>query len=231
MEFHLSDDLDQVPFGAAEFADNPEPRCPVVVVIDTSGSMAGEPIAELAAGIAQLQRDLADDALAAKRIELALVTFGPNVRVAQDFGPIESFGPGHLVANGQTPMGEAIVRSLELVRRRKGQYRESGIAYFRPWVLILTDGAPTDDWARAAEAVRVGEDAKAFSFYAVGVGDADMATLARIAVRTPLRLRGLAFRDLFAWLSSSLSAISRSQPGVRVLLPPPGGPSGWASTD
>ena len=44
-------EFDQVPFGAAEFADNPEPRCPCLLLLDTSGSMAGAPIAELNAGL------------------------------------------------------------------------------------------------------------------------------------------------------------------------------------
>ena len=43
--------FEQVPFGSESFADNPEPRCPCVLLLDTSGSMAGQPIRELNDGI------------------------------------------------------------------------------------------------------------------------------------------------------------------------------------
>lgn len=56
-----------------------------------------------------------------------------------------------------------------------------------------------------------------------------MDTLAQISVNEPVRLRGLAFADMFRWLSSSLSAVSRSSVGQQVTLVNPAGPAGWAS--
>ncbi len=34
-----------------EFPDNPDPRCAVVLLLDTSGSMSGQPIIELNKGL------------------------------------------------------------------------------------------------------------------------------------------------------------------------------------
>ena len=69
---------DTQPFGFADdFADNPEPRCPCVLLLDTSGSMQGDPIDQLNAGIRAFKTELMADSLALKRVEISIVTFGP----------------------------------------------------------------------------------------------------------------------------------------------------------
>ena len=225
---------EQVPFGAVEFAENPEPRCPCVLLLDTSGSMSGSPIAALTSGVALYKQDLASDSLAAKRVEVAIVAFGGSVRTLSEFTSAEAFAPPALSASGETPMGEAILRGIEMVRQRKDTYRSNGIQFYRPWVFLITDGVPTDSWHEAAAAIRKGEKEKAFTFWAVGTESANFDTLKEISSpeRPPLKLDGMKFGELFRWLSNSQQSVSRSQPGASSgvkVEDPTHGPSGWAS--
>lgn len=229
-----------------EFAENPEPRCAVVLLLDTSGSMQGQPIAELNEGLREFDKTLKGDRLASLRVEVAVVTFGGTVRAIdvrgggeaeipfdanQPFVTVDNFQPPVLEADGETPMGDAVRRALTLLRERKDIYKQNGIDYFRPWIFLITDGKPTDTgWESAADQVKQEEARKGVLFYAVGVEGADMQTLARFSdsdQRPPLKLKGLAFRELFQWLSKSLSAVAQSRPGEQLPLPA----IGWTQVD
>jgi uncharacterized protein YegL len=217
--------IEQISFDTSDFARNPEPRCPCVLLLDVSGSMSGRPLDELNAGLLTFRDELALDALAQKRVEVGIVTFGP-VSVEAPFTMASSFYPPTLQAHGDTPIGAAVGRAIDMVEERKRDYKVNGISYYRPWIFLITDGAPTDNWQNAAVAIREGEAAKKFAFFAIGVRGADMDTLRQLSVREPLALDGLKFRELFSWLSSSLRSVSRSTPGTEVYLETP---KGWAS--
>jgi uncharacterized protein YegL len=213
-----------------DVAKNPEPRCPCVLLLDTSGSMAGERIKALNAGISTLRTEISRDPLAARRVELAIVTFDSNVHVVQRFVTADRFNPPPLKPSGQTRMASGILRSLDLVETRKEQYKRHGLYYYRPWIVMITDGKPEGESeaaiAEAKRRLRQDEAAKRVALFAVGVADADIEYLSGMVVRRPLPLEGLQFQELFSWLSASMQSVSRSQPGDRVELPK----IGWLRT-
>ena len=247
----MSDQIPYAGFESIEFAENPEPRVPCVLLLDTSGSMAeivGElgqatgqtmmqdgklfnvvtggttRIALLNQGLITLKETLASDSLASRRAEIAIVTFGGTVTTIQDFVTAENFHPPVLQATGSTPMGQAILTGLDMVAKRKATYRAAGVSYYRPWIFLITDGGPDhgDPWQSAAEQVKRGEDSKAFAFFTVAVENANMDVLSQIATRPPAKLKGVNFREMFLWLSQSMQAVSQSSPGDTVPLAKPG---------
>jgi len=227
--------MEQNPFAqaSAEFAENPEPRCASVLLLDVSSSMAGDSIHQLQEGLMVYKDQLAADDLARKRVEIAVITFGGTVQVANTFVSAEFFNPPPLVATGDKPMGTAVLTALDLVKSRKEEYKAAGAQYFQPWVFLITDGAPTDvntpQWAEAVRRVHDDEDRKVLSFFGVGVEGADMERLRQLSKRAPLKLKGLDFRSLFEWLSKSQQSVSRSRPGDQVPVSNPTAPDGWAT--
>ena len=216
----MSEQSEYVGFEASEFADNPEPRVACVLLLDVSDSMKGAPITELNDGLKILKDTIIADTLASKRAEIAIVTFGGVVNTIQDFTTVDNFNPPALEPYGYTPMGAAISTGIDLVNSRKITYKANGVSYYKPWLFLITDGAPTDSWQAAANLIRDAETKGGFSFFAIGVDAADMDVLSQISVRPPLKLRGIDFRSLFLWLSSSMKKVSESSPGDKVNLPP-----------
>jgi uncharacterized protein YegL len=215
---------------ADQFARNPEKRCPCALVLDVSSSMEGEPLKELQAGLRAFCTSLQANAQARQRVEPAIVTFGGSVQVLHPFLDAESFTAPVLKASGNTPMGQAIVRALDLVEERKVIYNQHAIPYYRPWVFLITDGEPTDQdtpyWRQALQRIRDGTANRKFMFFAIGVQRANMSVLRQLS-DSPKQLQGLAFVELFQWLSNSLGAVTQAGPGQTIVL----GPTSWEVVD
>jgi len=209
-----------------EFVNN-EQRTPVVLLLDVSGSVAGEPIAHLNDGLQVFEQELKNDPVARNRVEVAIVTFGGTVQVVQDFSSAATFTAPTRTADGNTPMGAAIHTGLDLVAQRKRLYKEHGIDYTRPWVFGITDGAPTDEYETAVERIHREDAARQIAFFAVGFGLVIVPTLQHIAPtdRPPMMLSGLKFKELFVWLSASQRRVSAQKAGQQQALPPT---TGWA---
>jgi uncharacterized protein YegL len=246
---------DQQPFDDVNLASNPEPRCPCVLLLDTSGSMdaivanagkdTGKTVQQdgktyrvvsggtsridlLNEGLQSYHAHLMGDSLAALRVEVSVITFGGQVQTVVPFVTALEFTPPRLVAKGETPMGAAIVQAIDAVAKRKRLYKQNGLHYYRPWIFFITDGEPSDNWQEAAAMVHEGEKNKAFAFFAVGVEGANFEILRKISVRKPLPLKEYNFREMFVWLSQSQRSVSHSKPGHedQVKL---SSPAGWAS--
>ena len=197
-------------------------RCACMLVVDTSGSMSGEAIEALNQGLEAFEKQLKNDRLAARRIEVGMITFGGGVQLQQDFIQAKHFTAPALNADGATPMGEAVELALQAVRNRKNELRQLGLQYYRPWLMLITDGEPTDEnWQSAAAAVKREEAQNGLTCFPIGVGrEVNFDKLGQFSHRRPVSLNGLDFEELFVWLSGSLGKVSASGPGNQIELTP-----------
>ena len=203
-----------------DLVENPSARVAICLVLDTSWSMNGLPIQELNEGVDLFFKAILNDDVARYSAEISVVTFGGSVETALDFMSIERQVRPSLSASGDTPMGAAIVAALNLLQARKEEYGRAGVDYYQPWMVLMTDGAPTDDISLAAAKISDLVSARKLTVFPIGIGNqADMATLKRLSpTRPPLRLKGLNFPEFFEWLSKSVSKVSQSTPGEDVPL-------------
>ena len=142
-----------------------------------------------------------------------------------DFATVDEIVIPKLAAVGPTPLGAGISKALDILEARKASYRRNGVAYYRPWMIMITDGIPTDDMSVVSSRIKEAEERKSIAFFPVAVEGADLEALSALSVRTPLLLKGLNFNELFVWLSASAARVSSSRPGDAVDLP---SVSGWA---
>ena len=207
---------------AIEFADNPEPRCACVLVLDMSHCMRGDPINQLNQGLQYFKECLERDDLAARRTEIAVLAYAYRRWLLHDFSTVYSFKPPELWVSDYTVIPNVFEEALDMVEERKETYRANGITYYRPWVWFMTDGTPYHptrrdlgrDLARPLDRLAQAYQARQVEFFPVGVRGADMAWLNGMLPGTSaLHLQGLKFNEMFEWLANSLSSVCQSRPG------------------
>lgn len=207
-----------------DLVNNPTARVPVCLCLDTSGSMSGMPIDELNNGVRLFYESIREDETALYSAEVSIVTFGGSAQCIVDFASLEvQPNAPTLTAAGMTPMGEAVNIGLDLLERRKEEYKDRGVDYYQPWLVLMTDGAPNGNSTELSRAINRTVDLvnqKKLTVFPIGIGsDADMDVLAQFSPkRPPLKLQGLKFREFFVWLGKSVSRTSQSTPGESVKL-------------
>ena len=215
-----------------DYSGNPNQRTPCVLVLDASYSMGTKVssgktrMEELNLGVKALEDALQADDAALVRVQVAIVTVGGPINDADvmlDWTDATNFTAFPIKYGGSTPLAKGVRLALELVDEGKENLKAAGISYTRPWIIVISDGEPTDSadvWAEAVKECNAAELAKKVEIFSIGVEGANLTKLNQISAKPSLMLEGMKFKELFVWLSSSLSAASRSRPGDELVLPP-----------
>ena len=217
-----------------EQARNKDQKCPVVLLLDTSGSMAGMPIEELNKALIQIKEDILNDTMLSNRLELGIVAFDDDARVERpiDLISLDTDLP-ILNIGGVTNLVAGMNKAIELVTDRKNFYKSNGEQYYRPFIVLFTDGAPTNTPEEIEELdqnIQKLFDEKRFIFLPFGVDGADMQLLAKLAAQTAdERLKNIGtafamkdvtkFTEVFQFVSASISGIMEKGGTQAVQLP------------
>jgi len=141
---------------------------PVLLLADVSGSMSvNGKIAALNDAVAEMYRAFAAEDAAQAEIHVAVVTFGGSAGVHRELGPAADTSWEPMQASGGTPMGAAFDIARELVEDRE---RIPSRAY-RPTVVLVSDGQPTDEWTAPLERLLGSERASKAARFALAIGD------------------------------------------------------------
>lgn len=217
---------------APQYHENPSQRTPCMLVLDVSGSMGRKApganksgIEELNAGLEKLRDELRKDETAALRVQIAVVTVGgpkDDAALLMDWTDAADFVAPPLRVGGRTPLAQGMRLALHHVEQQKQTLRQHGIAYTRPWIMVISDGEPTDpqeDWDSVVQDCLQSERAKRCVIFPIGVEGANVETMQKLSSTRAASLSTAKFDAYFQWLSASLSSVSQSAPGDSIALP------------
>lgn len=232
----------------AESAENFEQKCLCVLVLDVSGSMnaivdksnmqyTGETriidgrqydivtggiskMDLLNEGLRDFYNDICSDETTSQRLELCVITFNDSVTVVQEPALPDKVAIPELFGDGDTALADAVNEAIDIVESRKNWYKQTGQPYYRPWIILMTDGEPNagQDIYGLAQKIKRDTAAKKYAFLPVGVEGADMSVLQQIAGEGmgATKLKGMRFAQFFKWLSSSMGTVTKADAGQTV---------------
>ena len=207
------------------YDENYQPKTLCVLTVDVSGSMTGKPIAELNQGLQEFYTDIKQNKTTADRLEVAIVAFSSGVDIIQQPALADHFSMPTLKVGGSTKLVDGVRKAIKMADQRKTYYKNTGVPYYRPWIILITDGMPDNDQDvdGLAQEIRTGVDEKHFFFFAIGVEGADMNMLKKISSpqMEPAKLAGLQFTKFFKWLSNSMGVYAGAERGDQVEFPTP----------
>lgn len=233
-----------------DLIENPTTRLPVCLCLDTSGSMnrteggidtgrttimdnqtwnvvkgGTSAIDELNKGVKYFFDAIKNDEIARYSVELAVVSFNSRAETISDFSSIDLQKIKLLDAGGTTSMGQGVNLALDLLEQRKSDYSNKGVDYYQPWLVLMTDGEPTDDISNAVHRVQELYGKRKLTVFSIAIGEGASINILKkfsslandmvLKVKSPEH-----FKEFFEWLSQSVSVASQSVPGDKPSLPP-----------
>lgn len=203
-------------------------RLPVYLLLDTSGSMSGEPIEAVKNGVQILVSTLRQDPYALETAFLSVITFDSSAKQVVPLTELATFQPPAIAASGTTAFGAALALLGDRIEAEVAMTTGDAKGDWKPLVFIMTDGSPTDDWARGRDRLR---KVRTGIVVACAAGSAADTSILKQITEVVVQLDTAdsnTIKAFFKWVSASVSTGSqkveqghKEVTGLGDLPPPP----------
>lgn len=203
-------------------------RLPVYLLLDTSGSMSGDPIEAVKNGVQVLISTLRQDPYALETAYLSVITFDTTARQVVPLTELATFQTPLLAATGTTAMGDALSLLAERIEAEVGKSTADTKGDWKPLIFMMTDGSPTDDWKSGLDRLR---KIRTGLIVACAAGQSADTTILKQITEVVVQLDTAdsnTIKAFFKWVSASISTGSQKVDagqkevvGLNDLPPPP----------
>ena len=203
-------------------------RLPVYLLLDTSGSMTGDPIEAVKNGVQVLISTLRQDPYALETAFLSVITFGASAQQVVPLTELATFQTPTLAAAGTTAMGDALALLADRIDAEVGKSTAEVKGDWKPLVFLMTDGSPTDDWKRGLDKLK---KSRTGLIVACAAGQSADTSVLKQITEVVVQLDTAdsnTIKAFFKWVSASISTGSQKVEagqkeviGLNDLPPPP----------